>query len=200
MLSQCSRLASFAIQTPLAGFKVGDLLRVIQSSGLSSKCGPYPCLALTLLLQLCHPSHRYFFLPGSLTTPPCTQGVSWVVSAEDLTISNQALAALQVAPPQRARIVLFLIPFAADRRRKFKNPPATAQARGPQELRLDSEQTVPRTAFSNLQNRWNQPLFWIEAQNSRELCNWGECSRTRGGCKNHCVSYAAAQSSLLSTR
>ena len=42
---------------------------------------------------------RYFFLPGSLTTPPCTQGVCWTLSAGHLSISSQDLAALQVCPP-----------------------------------------------------------------------------------------------------
>jgi carbonic anhydrase len=36
--------------------------------------------------------HSYFTFPGSLTTPPCTEGVRWLVLETPLRISNKQVA------------------------------------------------------------------------------------------------------------
>jgi len=84
MLPVFSKFASLKGEekTPLNGFQIGKLLRAIESSGISSS---------------------YYFLPGSLTTPPCTQGVSWTLSAAHLSISSKALAALQLIEGENSR-------------------------------------------------------------------------------------------------
>jgi carbonic anhydrase len=39
----------------------------------------------------------YYFYQGSLTTPPCTEGVRWVVMKEPITMSAEQIAALKRA-------------------------------------------------------------------------------------------------------
>lgn len=41
--------------------------------------------------------HNYFSFRGSLTTPPCTEGLQWVVMAEPLTASPAQIVALRKA-------------------------------------------------------------------------------------------------------
>ncbi|NOR55432.1 MAG: carbonate dehydratase, partial [Sulfurovum sp.] len=38
---------------------------------------------------------HYYRFNGSLTTPPCTEGVRWVVLEKTLTISKEQIAAFQ---------------------------------------------------------------------------------------------------------
>jgi carbonic anhydrase len=40
-------------------------------------------------LEFIPPSQSYDFYPGSLTTPPCTEGVEWIVLEQPLSISPQ---------------------------------------------------------------------------------------------------------------
>ncbi|GKV38926.1 hypothetical protein SLEP1_g46779 [Rubroshorea leprosula] len=47
------------------------------------------------LKQLKRKTHRYYRYIGSLTTPPCTENVTWNILGKVRTISKEQLAALQ---------------------------------------------------------------------------------------------------------
>jgi carbonic anhydrase len=49
-------------------------------------------IALTRLLPASRRAYRY---PGSLTTPPCTEGIRWIVLARPVTVSARQLQALE---------------------------------------------------------------------------------------------------------
>jgi len=52
------------------------------------------------------PTERgYFSFMGSLTTPPCTEGVLWLVMRQPLSVSSQQLAVMQRLYPMNARPV-----------------------------------------------------------------------------------------------
>ena len=59
-------------------------------------------LDLASLLPAVRTTWRY---PGSLTTPPCTEGVSWVVLTEPLTMSKAQIAAFGAIHPHNYRPV-----------------------------------------------------------------------------------------------
>lgn len=46
---------------------------------------------------------RYYRYDGSLTTPPCTEGVNWAVMAQPLRASAEQIAALDAAMPENNR-------------------------------------------------------------------------------------------------
>jgi len=76
-------------------FKVGDANAIIQSMITDQDSGA----ALTELdLTALYPDtiEKVLTYAGSLTTPACTETVSWFVVAEPLTISTEQLAALRV--------------------------------------------------------------------------------------------------------
>jgi carbonic anhydrase len=50
-------------------------------------------------------SHRYFTFAGSLTTPPCTEGVAWFLLPSPVTLSNSELASFTKIYPHNARPV-----------------------------------------------------------------------------------------------
>lgn len=47
--------------------------------------------------ELLPASRAYFFYQGSLTTPPCTEGVRWLVMQEPITMSSDQIDALREA-------------------------------------------------------------------------------------------------------
>jgi carbonic anhydrase len=57
------------------------------------------------LMELLPEDRSYFTFMGSLTTPPCTEGVLWLVMRKPLTVSAQQLAVLQRLYPMNARPV-----------------------------------------------------------------------------------------------
>lgn len=57
------------------------------------------------LAQLLPADRAYFSFMGSLTTPPCTEGVLWLVMREPLPVSSQQLAVMQRLYPANARPV-----------------------------------------------------------------------------------------------
>ena len=153
------------MQKPINGFKVGDLLRGIQSSGLSSKCVLSHCLASSTV-AIVHVAVSPF---GQVLLPPWLSHHPSLHSRRvldpqtgHLSISSQDLAALQVCPPiheitmhlrsskcrwphHRLRpfrsifsplclLFLIIVAFTVGRGRKFKNSPATPQARGSEEF------------------------------------------------------------------
>lgn len=50
-------------------------------------------------------SSAFYNYAGSLTTPPCTEGVSWIVMAEPLTVSDEDIAQFAKRIPFNARYV-----------------------------------------------------------------------------------------------
>jgi carbonic anhydrase len=50
-------------------------------------------------------THRYLTFPGSLTTPPCTEGVTWFVLETPITLSSSELAVFASLYPHNARPV-----------------------------------------------------------------------------------------------
>ncbi|MBV1776490.1 carbonic anhydrase family protein [Burkholderiaceae bacterium DAT-1] len=50
-------------------------------------------------------NYAYYTLPGSLTTPPCTEGVRWIILKRQVTISKKQLAMFRKAYPMNARPV-----------------------------------------------------------------------------------------------
>jgi carbonic anhydrase len=57
------------------------------------------------LTELLPSLNRYFFFEGSLTTPPCSEGVTWIVLEEKLEVSEGQIAALKLLPTGNARPV-----------------------------------------------------------------------------------------------
>ena len=47
--------------------------------------------------------HGYFTFSGSLTTPPCTEGVTWYVLKSHATVSPQQIDAFAKIYPKNAR-------------------------------------------------------------------------------------------------
>jgi carbonic anhydrase len=50
-------------------------------------------------------AHDYFAFPGSLTTPPCSEGVRWFVLKAPVTLSAEQLATFAKIYPANARTV-----------------------------------------------------------------------------------------------
>lgn len=55
------------------------------------------------LAQLLPTKQQYYSYQGSLTTPPCSEGVAWLVLKQPVTISKQQHAAFQALFPANAR-------------------------------------------------------------------------------------------------
>ena len=53
--------------------------------------------------ELIPPDHAYFTFTGSLTTPPCTEGVRWIVMKAPLTLSSGEIATFAARYPNDAR-------------------------------------------------------------------------------------------------
>ncbi len=50
-------------------------------------------------------NHRYYTFQGSLTTPPCSENVSWLVLAKPMTLSKEQIAKFAAIYPNNARPV-----------------------------------------------------------------------------------------------
>ncbi len=50
-------------------------------------------------------NREYYTFPGSLTTPPCTEGVTWLVMSHKMTVSKEQIAAFAAIDPDDARPV-----------------------------------------------------------------------------------------------
>ncbi|XP_017772078.1 PREDICTED: carbonic anhydrase 1-like [Nicrophorus vespilloides] len=63
-----------------------DVLPFIRCANSSYHLNPFP------LCWMFHPFRtRYFFYQGSITCPPCTEGVDWIIQPEPLSISSNQL-------------------------------------------------------------------------------------------------------------
>jgi carbonic anhydrase len=49
--------------------------------------------------------HKYFTFAGSLTTPPCSEGVTWLVLEKPMTLSKEQIAKFAALYPDNARPV-----------------------------------------------------------------------------------------------
>jgi len=58
--------------------------------------------------ELIPPDHGYFTFTGSLTTPPCTEGVRWIVMKAPLTLSSGEIATFAARYPNNARPIQHL--------------------------------------------------------------------------------------------
>jgi carbonic anhydrase len=56
-------------------------------------------------LNLLPANHRYYTFPGSLTTPPCSESVTWLVLATPTTLSKEQIAKFAAIYPNNARPV-----------------------------------------------------------------------------------------------
>jgi len=56
-------------------------------------------------LNLLPANHRYYTFPGSLTTPPCSENVTWLVLATPMTLSKEQVAKFAAIYPNNARRV-----------------------------------------------------------------------------------------------
>jgi len=56
-------------------------------------------------LNLLPANHRYYTFPGSLTTPPCSENVTWLVLATPMTLSKEQVAKFAAIYPNNARLV-----------------------------------------------------------------------------------------------
>ena len=55
------------------------------------------------LNDLLPPNHAYYTFSGSLTTPPCSEGVTWYVLENPVTLSEQQIAVFTKLYPRNAR-------------------------------------------------------------------------------------------------
>jgi carbonic anhydrase len=55
--------------------------------------------------QLLPDKHTYYTFPGSLTTPPCTEGVTWLVMVHKMTASKEQIDAFAALYPDNSRPV-----------------------------------------------------------------------------------------------
>ena len=53
--------------------------------------------------QLLPEKHEYYTFPGSLTTPPCSEGVIWLVLSHKMTVSKGQIAAFAALYPDDSR-------------------------------------------------------------------------------------------------
>ena len=54
-------------------------------------------------IQLLPPNHRYYTFPGSLTTPPCTENVTWIVLATPVMLTKEQIAKFAAIYPNNGR-------------------------------------------------------------------------------------------------
>jgi carbonic anhydrase len=55
--------------------------------------------------QLLPHSREYYTFQGSLTTPPCTEGVTWLVMSHKMTVSKEQIEAFAALDPNDYRPV-----------------------------------------------------------------------------------------------
>lgn len=79
--------------------EIAKIWNAIPPSGNTNSIGNINFNAVNLL-----PAHKsYYSYAGSLTTPPCSEGVNWNILAEPITVSNAQLKKFQQFYPVNAR-------------------------------------------------------------------------------------------------
>ncbi|KAJ3335111.1 hypothetical protein HDU93_006451 [Gonapodya sp. JEL0774] len=71
------------------------------NAGDMVKVANFPIGGVPALLMMSGPYWQY---EGSLTTPPCTEGVRWVVANTPLSVTGSSISALQSFMPFNARL------------------------------------------------------------------------------------------------
>jgi carbonic anhydrase len=83
---------------------LGGLVREgARNSGLGAFLAAPGSAATLDVTTLLPPDRSHFAYPGSLTTPPCTEGVTWLVLASGITADHDQLEALRHLVPSNAR-------------------------------------------------------------------------------------------------
>jgi len=76
-------------------FELGKPNKSLQKvwEGMPQKAGEHKSLTLTSeeIAQLLPQNKEYYYFNGSLTTPPCSEGVKWMVMKNYITISKEQL-------------------------------------------------------------------------------------------------------------
>ncbi len=84
--------------------RANDVLKTVWSNlpkeeGTENK----PATVEVSAAQLLPDKHTYYTFPGSLTTPPCTEGVTWPVLAHRMTASKEQIDAFAALYPNNYR-------------------------------------------------------------------------------------------------
>jgi carbonic anhydrase len=87
--------------------KEGKANKVVNTvwSNISSEEGKenVPASVMVDAAGLLPHEHSYYTFPGSLTTPPCSEGVTWLVLAEPMTLSKEQIDKFAAIYPNNAR-------------------------------------------------------------------------------------------------
>ncbi len=87
---------SVALENPL-------FQQILNNVPLSKNVTEVPMGVVIDVTQLLPKSHGYYTFVGSLTTPPCTENVTWVVLKESVKLSKQQLENFSRIYPNNAR-------------------------------------------------------------------------------------------------
>jgi carbonic anhydrase len=79
------------------------LLQTVWNNLPLEKHEPFPARAPLDPSQLLPADRRYYTYMGSMTTPPCTEGVLWLVMQQPVTVSAQQIDIFSRLYPMNAR-------------------------------------------------------------------------------------------------
>ena len=88
--AKSGRIAMLAV--PVQEGKENKVIRALWSALPLERGKPVQSAAKVDFLQLLPPKRDYYLYSGSLTTPPCTEGVLWIVLRQPLQLSREQIA------------------------------------------------------------------------------------------------------------
>ena len=80
------------LAVPVQEGKENKVIRALWSALPLERGKPVQSAAKVDFLQLLPPKRDYYLYSGSLTTPPCTEGVLWIVLRQPLQLSREQIA------------------------------------------------------------------------------------------------------------